>query len=78
MGLTNFLFVLHYAQLETLNRQEFEASTLAAQQTFQRGGLPAESVKVSFPFSSTFAVVDEMVEAISSRRCLSRAVAPKV
>ena len=65
----------HELLVETLSRQEFEASALAAQQTFQRGGVSAEVVKVSFPFSSTFNIVDEMVEVFASRRGSGRSTA---
>jgi hypothetical protein len=37
-----------------LERQEMEATTLAALQMFENGGIPVEKVAVSFPFHEIF------------------------
>lgn len=63
-----FLFSLpasFVSQFETLHRQGLEASTLAAEQTSQRRGMPIEAISVSFPFPDVFAKVCEVAEAVS-------------
>jgi hypothetical protein len=53
------------SQFETLHRHGLEASTLAAEQPFQRHGMPVEAISVSLPLPDAFAKVSEVAQAIS-------------
>jgi hypothetical protein len=50
-----------------LFRQELEASTLAAQQTFELKGMPAPTLAVSFPFPDVFDAARSCVDAAIRR-----------